>query len=90
MPRLFVIVTKTVTVVSDFHDDFVEIHETAGRDRAAFPEVVPLSKNGVERILGKDVFDIGDEQLLMLLFVMESDREDRFDLTDQLFIGAFE
>ena len=44
----------------------------------------------MERILGKDVFDIGHEQFLMLLLVMQADRENRLDLLEQLVVGAFE
>ncbi len=44
----------------------------------------------MQRILGKNVFDIGHEQFLMLLLMMQADRENRLDLIEQLFVGAFE
>ena len=47
-----------------------------------------LAKNRVERVLRKDMLDIGDEQLLMLLFVMDAEDHDRLDLLKKFFICA--
>ena len=41
----------------------------------------------MERVLGKDMFDVGDEQLLMLLLVMNAENQDRFDFIQKLFVG---
>ena len=40
----------------------------------------------MKRILRKHVFDIGDEQFLMLLLVMKTENEYRFDFIEQLFV----
>src|SRR4051812_5996363 len=45
-------------------------------------------KNRVERVLGKDVFDVGEQQLLVLLFVMEAEDQDGLDFF-QLFLSRF-
>ena len=36
------------------------------------------------------MFDVGDEQFLVLLFVMQADREDRLDFIEQFVIRAFQ
>ena len=38
----------------------------------------------MERILREDMFDIGHEQFLMLLFVMNAERDDRLDFVEQV------
>ena len=38
----------------------------------------------MERVLREDVFDIGDEQFLMLLLVMNSEGEDRLDFVEEV------
>src|SRR4051812_30291831 len=44
----------------------------------------------MEWVLCKNVFDVSDEQLLVLLLVMKTDREDRFDLFHQFVVGTFQ
>src|SRR5690242_3474436 len=92
MTRAFVVVGETVSVMADVDDRFVEIDET-GRDAALRRPVGAarrpyLSIYGTERILRKNMFDVGDEKLLMLLLVMNSKAQDRLDFVKQIFIGA--
>src|SRR5437879_11808046 len=98
MARTFVVVGKAVAIVTDLNYRFVELDELQRADippgesvfwridlacRAVAWRRLGFAKNREERVLRENVFDIGDEQLLMLLFVMNSERKDRFDLTKQ-------
>ena len=47
------------------------------------------SKDRIERILREDVFDVGDEQFLMLLLVMKAEGQDRLDFREQRVVGLF-
>ena len=51
----------------------------AGRDLALLGALVPFPENRMERVLRENVLDVGDEQFLVLLLVMQADREDRLD-----------
>src|SRR5262245_2355214 len=93
MPRSFIVVIKTVSVMADFNNGFVELDKLsrsrrlsaikrARRARSTWPE------NRIEGILSKDVFDVGDEQLLMLLLMMKAERQDRLDLAKKFFVGT--
>ena len=42
-----------------------------------------FSKNRMQRILREDVLDIGNEQFLMLLFVLDAQCDDRFNRVQQ-------
>ena len=46
-----------------------------------------VEKGGRERVLRQDVFDVRDEQFLMLLFVMEAKDENWLDVIEQLWSG---
>src|SRR5207249_476976 len=103
MARTFVVVGKAVAIVTDLNYRFVELDELQRadipRDESVFSRIdlarravawrrLGFAKNREERVLRENVFDIGDEQLLMLLFVMNSERKDRFDLTKQSLVGT--
>ena len=45
------------------------------------------SKDRIERILREHVFDICDQQFLMLLFVMSAQNKNCFDFVEQFFVG---
>src|ERR1051325_7215902 len=87
MARAFVVIGKSSALVADGRNRLVELDEALRRNgvvsgvRRGFPE------DGIERILSEDMFDIGQEQLLMLLLVMETQRDDRLDLGEQGLIG---
>ena len=80
MTRQFVVVTKTISVMTDFDRRFIELNEFQRRDVDLRDVDLLLAENGVERVLRENVFDIGNEKLLMLLLVMNSERQDRLDL----------
>ena len=85
MPRSFVVVGESVAVMTYLSHRFVELDELVGRSalRLRAPGVIVLrSKNRIERILREDVLDVGDEQFLMLLLVMNAENEDRLDFIE--------
>ena len=49
---------------------------------------IPTSaENRIERILRENVFDVGDEQFLMLLLVMRAENQKGLDFIDKVFVG---
>ena len=73
MPRSFIIVGKTGTFVTDGNDRFVEMDEVLFRNLVRFFTALVRFENWMKRILREDVFDVGNEKFLVLLFVMESE-----------------
>ena len=75
MPRPFVVVAKVAAVVPDF-EKLSRRNRRIRRGAIARPfgPIVAFPENRMERIVREDVFDIGHEQLLVLLFVVQSDR----------------
>ena len=92
MSRSFVVVGESATVMADLNSCFVEIDELVGTPRCGvrtMRRAVPTSsKNGIKRILRKDVLDIGDQQFLMLLLMVNAQNQDRFDYIKQLFVRS--
>src|SRR6266705_87991 len=88
MLRTFVVVRKTVAVMTDLNCRFIELDEVDLACRAVTLRRLAFAENWVERVLREDVFDVGDEKFLMLLLMMNSKGEDRFDLTKKFFVGA--
>src|SRR4029077_13953751 len=94
MARPFVIVGESGAVVADLNRRFVKLHELGGSRRPGAIQRARRTRstgaeNRVERVLREDVFDVGDEKFLMLLFVMNSKCEDRLDFAEQFFIGIY-
>src|ERR1043166_4863428 len=90
MARSFVVVGESVAVVSDRYDRFFELHEALRGDIFVAGLRHGFRENGIERILSENMFDIGQEQLLMLLLVMEAERDDWLDFGEQPFISVFD
>ena len=90
MTRAFVIVAEAVASVTDLANRLREIDELERRDCGVAIASGSFAKNRMKGILREDMFDVGDEQLLMLLFVMQSDDENRFNFVEQRFVGALE
>src|SRR5437867_9136031 len=94
MSRALIIISETASVVTDLNDCFIELDELVGmalravrRIRRTFRRNIPtLAKNRIERVLGEDVFDVGDEQFLMLLLVVDAKGQNRFDLAKQFLV----
>ena len=45
-----------------------------------------LAKHRMKRVLREDMFDVGDEQFLMLLLVMNPENDDRLDFIEKFFV----
>ena len=60
------------------------------RDLADFRRRFRSLENRIERILREDMFDVGDEKFLVLLFVMQPEREDRFNFREERLVRALE
>ena len=98
MPRSFIVVSESATVMTNRDNRLIEIEEMhwdgSPIDRRRFGTLGVsrgiCAKNRIKRILREDVFDIGDQQFLMLLFVMKTENEDRFDFIEQLFVRAWQ
>ena len=83
MARPFVVVGKSGAVVADLDHCFVELDEVHRRRLRGDDVDLALAKDRIERILREDVFDVGDEQFLMLLLVMNAENDDRLDLVEK-------
>src|SRR2546430_8704380 len=93
MTRAFVIVRKSAAIVTDLDDGFVEIDEMVGTDRRAVRlrrarRSRPTIEYWMERVLGEDMVDVGYEQLLMLLLVINSENQNRLDLIAKLLVRS--
>ena len=61
----------------DRDDRFIELDKVfAAPTSSDSASAVRLVENGIKRILREDVFNVGHEQFLMLLFVMKAQGED--------------
>src|SRR5205085_5039130 len=105
MPRAFVIVGKPGAVVTDHDRRFLKFDEAlrgCSRDRRSRPILSVAirfmagiidpgySEHWIKRILGEDVLDVGEQKFLVLLFMIQAERQDRFDLVEQRVIRSFE
>jgi hypothetical protein len=94
--RPFVVISESATFVADLYDRFVKIDELAGvparrgcrRFFGAHGVTRPtFSENRIERVLREDVLNIGDQQFLVLLFMMPAKDQKRLNVVEQLFVG---
>ena len=66
--------------MADLDRGFVELNELGRRDVDLRAVGFPFTENWKERVLRKHVLNVGDEQFLMLLLVMNAERENGFNL----------
>ena len=89
MARTLVIVCESAAIVTDFGDGLLELDELTRTRRwgvrTAQRPVLSL-ENRIERVLREDVFDVGDEQFLVLLFMMHAENKQWLDLIEQLVV----
>ena len=85
MPRFFVIVAEAPSVVPDFKNRFREVDKVRRSNPARCNQLIALPVDRMKRVLRKDMLDIGHEQLLMLLFVMQPNGKNRFHFHEQFF-----
>ncbi len=71
MPRLLVIEAEAGTRVPDLHESAWQLLEGQARRNAPHRLLAGLVR-GQERIAGEQMFEVGEQQLLMLLLVIQS------------------
>jgi hypothetical protein len=76
VPRQFVVETKAIAVMADLVDAGRQIGISTLRRSAARQLPVGVV-NRIRRILRECVQDVGDQQFLMLLLMMQTDFEQR-------------
>src|SRR6202045_1909804 len=88
MTRTFVIVREAVTIVTDLDNWLVELDKTSRRRFGRDDVDLALSEDGMKRILREDMLDVGDEQLLVLLLVMNAENDDRLEFCEKFLVHA--
>src|SRR5205823_11422900 len=83
VPWSFVIVREAGAGMANHNGRFVELDKMLGRGLAAFRCRYVEMKDRIERVLGEDMFNVGEHKLLVLLLVMQAEGEDRFQLLEQ-------
>src|SRR5205807_9831208 len=76
MLRAFVVVRETGAAVPDGCDRFSKIDKTHRWRRRGFFRC-SFAENGMQRVLGENVLDIGEEQFLVLRFGLIAEDHDR-------------
>src|SRR5580700_8481871 len=82
----FVVIGEFVAVVADLDNRLVEFKKTQRRRLRGNDIDLALAKHRMQRILRKNMFDVGDEQFLMLLLVMNPENEDWFDFIEKFVV----
>src|SRR6202043_2639664 len=85
VPRLLVVVKKSGASVPDLINSGLEWHPSHRRNCGAHC-FCALAKDGAQRVFGEYVFDVGQHQLLMLLFVMDAQDYNGRELLEELLI----
>ena len=98
MSRAFVVVGEAASVMTDLDRCLLEVDQAHWHGlcprvvdlacRAAVLRRLALAKNGIERILREDVFNVGEQQFLVLLLVLHAKNQDRLDFLEKFFVGA--
>ena len=86
MPRMLVIIGILPAVVANSIDTFIKINPVDG-SRVNTARSTQLFVFGIERILGKHIFEIGYHQLLVLLLMMVANLNNRTKFID-LLVGS--
>src|ERR1700756_6057898 len=87
MPRSFVVIGESAAVMTNCDNRLIEVEEVEWKSFRSCAVPFILAKNRIKRVLCKHVLDVGDQQFLMLLLMMKTENEYRFDLAEQLFVG---
>ena len=69
---------------------FVELDKMLRCGPASFKCRCVEMKDRIERVLGEDMLDVREQQLLVLLLVMQAERDDRFELLEQGIVGILD
>ena len=76
--------------MSNSHDRFGEIDKRLRRHRLRSHPDISFMEDGVERILRENMFDVGDEQFLVLLLVVNSENDERLQLAQKSVVARRE
>src|SRR5260370_33132945 len=87
MSRAFIVVGETRAVMTNLHGGFVKIDEMNRRGLRGSDVDVGFAEDRVERVLRENVLDICDEQFLVLLFMMDAENQNRFNLIEKFFVS---
>src|SRR5947209_2530176 len=87
MLRALVVIGEARAGMPDGRDPLFKINKARGWWRRGFLER-PFAEYGMQRVFGENVLDIGDEQFLMLLLVMNAEHHDRLNFVQQFFRGC--
>ncbi len=79
MARALIVEGKTLAVMADLDEPAIEVRIGQSRGHARVDGLVRLI-GGVDRVLRKCMQDIGQQQLLMLLFMVQTELDQRGDL----------
>jgi hypothetical protein len=69
--------------MSDRRDRLLKLDKMLWRDAAITNFACRIAENGKKRVLREDMFDVGNEKLLVLLFVMQPQRQHRLDFREK-------
>ena len=89
MSRPFVVIAEARAFVSHPVNALREFKPYHRGHRLGLP-AVSRAKCGAQRVLPKNIFDVGEHQLLVLLLVMQSDGDNGLQLRQELLIGRLE
>src|SRR6266436_6959778 len=94
MPRPFVVIGEPVAVMANRDWRLLELDKIVGTARRCRPFFgahgvtrPTRTKDRIKRILREHVLDIRDEQFLVLLLMMPSENQNRFDFIEQFLIS---
>ena len=89
MPRLLIVEGEIIACMPDPVDTFRKAHPPRGCGLKRW-SCWSLGVDGMQRIARQHVFEIGDDQLLMLLLVVETQRDDRCQARQVRLVGALQ
>src|SRR5690242_9522800 len=88
MPGPFVVIRKFGAGMTDLNDTLVESDKLYWSRRVVRLGRWLLAEDRVQRILSKNMLDVGDHQFLVLLLVMDTEDQERLEFSEKIIISA--
>src|SRR5213075_1336628 len=88
MARSFIVVGEARTAMTDLNRLFVEFDKVNWRQLCRLLTSLGLPKYRIKRILREHVLDIGHEQLLMLLLMMNTKCDKRLQVGQKVVVSS--
>src|SRR4030095_7879598 len=88
MPRSLVVVSESIAIMANCNYCLFEIDETDRADFLCSGVCVSPAIHRIKRVLREYVFDVGDEQFLMLLFMVNAENNNGLDFIKELVVGV--